>query len=145
MMRPYENVCLFAAWLIAIIATISSLYGSEIAGLSVCHLCWYQRICIYPLTIIIGIGAFQGDIRSVVYAVPLSVIGALFAIYQYLEQMIPGFAPISFCTEHVPCSTIHLKWFGFITYPLLSFAGCVIITILLTLARLHNKKYVIHC
>lgn len=131
MTQQQGSNCLFIAWLISVIAVVSSLYGSEVAGLVVCHLCWYQRICIYPLVVILGIGAFQADFRSAVYALPLSIMGALFALYQYLEQMIPGFAPLSFCSPNVPCSTIHLKWFGFVTYPFLSLLGCLFISMLL--------------
>ena len=73
---------LFVAWLIALCAMLFSLYNSEVMGVSVCHLCWYQRICLYPLVLILGVGAFDGDVRVVRYAVGLPLIGAVFALYQ---------------------------------------------------------------
>ena len=132
---------IFGAWLIAVIALFSTLYGSEILGFAVCHLCWYQRICIYPLVITLGIGAFQNDIRCAVYGLPLCVLGAFFALYQYLEQMIPGFAPLSFCVPQVPCSTTHMMFLGFVTYPLLSLLACLLMAaLLITAMRVHHKN-----
>jgi len=128
MTNQIKQYSMLAAWLIALIAMVLSLYSSDVLSYPVCHLCWYQRICIYPLVIILGIGAFTNDLRAAVYGLPLSIIGALFAFYQYLEQMIPGFAPIQFCTAALTCSTIHFRFWGFITYPFLSFIACLVIT-----------------
>ena len=138
---PFYQWYLFAAWLIALFAMLYSLYSSEIAGMAVCPLCWYQRICLYPLAVIIGIGAFNADIHAVRYAIALPMIGSVFALYQYLEQMIPGFSPIKICTAGGDCSAIHFKWLGFITFPLLSFAACWIIVILLYLARSAERRH----
>ncbi len=126
---------LFLAWLVALIAVLFSLYSSEVLGMTVCHLCWYQRICLFPLVLLLGIGAFRGETQVVIYAIALPVIGGLFALYQYLEQMLPGFSPIKMCTVGGDCSVIHFKWLGFITFPLLSLFACVILVILLWLAR----------
>ena len=122
-------------WLIVVVAVAGTTYGGEIMGLPICHLCWYQRICIYPLLIILGIGTFNNDSSCIRYSIPLAIFGALFAFYQYLEQMIPGFSPISVCGSGADCSQIHLKLLGFITFPLLSFLGCVAIVALLSIAR----------
>lgn len=122
---------LFFAWLIALFATISTLFASEILNWPVCPLCWYQRICIYPLTILLGIAAYKNEKVIIPYALPFPVIGFLFAVYQYLEQMIPGFSPIDFCKQGVACSAIHLKLLGFITVPLLSAVGCVVMFVLI--------------
>ena len=126
---------LFIAWLVALFAMLFSLYSSEVLGMFVCHLCWYQRVCLFPLVLILGIGAFNGDIDVVRYAIGLPIIGCAFAIYQYLEQMIPGFSPINICSVGGDCSVIHFKWLGFITFPLLSVFACAIIILLLCLAR----------
>lgn len=131
-MKPFY---LFLAWLIAVVALLGTLFSSEILGMPVCHLCWYQRVCIYPLVIILGVATFKGDFQVFKYAIAFPVIGALFAIYQYLEQMIPSFAPINFCGGGPSCSDIHIKLLGFITYPFLSIVACVLIVILLFRAR----------
>ena len=103
--------------------------------MTVCHLCWYQRICLFPQVLLLGIGAFRGETQVVIYAIAFPIIGGLFALYQYLEQMLPGFSPIKMCTVGGDCSVIHFKWLGFITFPLLSLFACVILVILLWLAR----------
>lgn len=127
---------LYFAWLITLIALMGSLYSSVILHLPVCDLCWYQRICIYPLVIILGIAAYREDFGIVKYAMPLAVIGGLFALYQYLEQMIPGFAPIALCGVASPdCSAVHFKGWGFITFPLISLIGCLGIIFSLLLAK----------
>lgn|SRR3990167_4139806 len=127
-MRKYY---LFFAWLIALIAMLATLFASEILKLPVCVLCWYQRICLYPLVVLLGTAAYRDDKNIILYATPFPVIGFFFALYQYLEQMIPNFSPISFCTQNISCSTIHFKWLGFITFPFLSMLACVFIFILL--------------
>ncbi|MCX7121280.1 MAG: disulfide bond formation protein B [Gammaproteobacteria bacterium] len=126
---------LFLAWLVALIAMISTLYASEVFHWPVCVLCWYQRIAIYPLVVLLGIAAFKNEKIIIPYALPFCVTGFLFGVYQYGEQMIPGFAPISFCTQGVPCSAIHFKLLGFITLPLLSAVGCGVIFCLLLFCR----------
>ncbi len=129
-----RQLSLFFAWLIALIALIATLYSSEILNMAVCHLCWYQRICIYPLVILLGIGAFRDDRNVVIYALPLAILGACFALYQYLQQMIPGFALIELCGAGPSCSDIHFKLFGFITFPFLSLIASLAIAFLLLLS-----------
>ncbi len=134
-MKQKQQFFLFAAWLIALIATLTTLYASEFGHLPVCTLCWYQRLAIYPLVIILGMGAYKNDVSSVSYALPFPVLGFFFALYQYLEQMIPGFAPIHFCSQDVSCNVIHLQLFGFITLPLLSAFCCALIWVCLISAK----------
>lgn len=122
---------LFFAWLIAVIAMSATLFAEHALQWAVCPLCWYQRLCIYPLVILLGIAAFKNETVVIPYALPFPVLGFLFAIYQYAEQMIPGFSPIDFCTQGIPCTTIHLKLWGFVTIPLLSAISCVLIFIIL--------------
>ncbi len=130
-MKQLKQYNLFFAWLIALIALLATLYSSEILSLPVCHLCWYQRTAMYPLAIILGIAAYRNDNGIKLYAIPLTLIGALFALYQYLEQMIPGFAPIGLCGSGPDCSNIHLQLWGFITFPFLSLIAFLVILFLL--------------
>lgn len=133
-----RQFALFMAWLIAVVALVLTLYSSIVQLLPVCHLCWYQRICIYPLVIILGIGAFVDDRRSAVYALPLAILAILLALYQYIIQWYPQLESIGICGLGPKCSDIHVKYLGFITYPLISMVGSIIITILLMIAL--NKK-----
>lgn len=131
----FKHYGLFLAWLLATFACIASLYLSAILHWPVCNLCWYQRIAIYPLVLMLGIAAFRNEKCIIPYAKPFCIIGVLFALYQYAEQMIPGFSPIDFCMQDISCATTHIKWLGFITLPLLSAVVCVVIYFLLTLSE----------
>lgn len=126
---------LFIAWLIALAALITTLYASEILQLPVCVLCWYQRIAMYPLVIILGIGAYLNDATSIRYALVFPIIGFIFSAYQYAEQMIPGFSPIALCQQAIPCNDIHIKLLGFMTIPFFSMAAFFFILICLLIAR----------
>ena len=130
---------LLIAWLISLSAMLISLYSTYILNIIPCPLCWFQRTCLYPLVIIIGIAAYKDDAHIVPFVTPLPLIGSLFALYQYLEQMLPGFSPIQFCkVGSVQCATIHFQWLGFITYPFLSILACLFIYAFLKLA--YQKK-----
>lgn len=124
---------LYFSWLIALIATLLSLYLSILEALPVCELCWYQRICMYPLAIILGIAAYRDDRMIALYTLPLAILGLLLSLYQYLEQMIPSFSWVHLCGAGTDCSKIHLQWFGFVTLPFLGLVANVIIIILLAL------------
>ena len=129
-----RQVALLLAWLIATVALIGTLYASEIKDFPICLLCWYQRVCIYPLFIILGIGAFKDDSAAAIYSLPLTTLGFLFALYQYLEQMIPGFSPIEVCSNGPRCNETHMQFLGFITFPFLSMIACMLIAILTWIA-----------
>lgn len=134
-MKNKALVFVFIAWLIALTACLGTLYASEIANLPVCILCWYQRIAIYPLVFILGIGVYCNDTACIRYALPFPLIGLMFALYQYAEQMIPGFSPIQLCSQGVACSDTHMKFAGFITLPFLSAIACLLILLLLLFAK----------
>ena len=128
-----RQLALCCAWLIALVALLVTLYSSIFLKMAPCHLCWYQRICIYPLVIILGIGAYQDDPRSAVYGLPLAVIGALLALYQYLMQWYPALESIGVCGQGPSCSDINIKYWGFITYPFISLIGFLLIVGLLAI------------
>lgn len=134
--RAMKRHALYFAWLCSLFGTLLSLYLSEMLNWPICALCWYQRICLYPLTIILGMACFRNDNRIAIYTLPLTLLGIVFSLYQYLEQMIPGFAPIDVCGTTGPsCSHIDWIWAGFVTLPLISLGGFVVISSLLLVAR----------
>jgi len=137
MLTLLKKNALYLAWLTALAGTLVSLYGSEVMHLPICHLCWYQRICLYPQAVLLGMACYRADPGIAIYAIILSLIGACFSLYQYAEQMIPGFAPLPLCGTDIPCNTIHIQWLGFITLPLLGFVGFVVLIFFLC----HVKKY----
>ena len=126
---------LYFAWLFTIAGMLFSLVLSGVYQWPICHLCWYQRICLYPLVVILGIACYRGDKGIATYTLPLAALGFIFSLYQYLEQMIPGFAPINVCGQGPSCSDIHMQLFGFITLPFVSILGFSFLAFLLFLSR----------
>lgn len=120
---------LYLAWLTAIVATIGSLYFSEVRMFVPCTLCWYQRILMYPLAYVLGVAAWRGDAGVVRYTLPLAAFGAFVSTFHYLEQMIPGFGFPEVCSGVVPCTVRYIEWFGFVTIPFLALIGFAIIIV----------------
>lgn len=136
----FRQFSLYFAWLVSVIATLGSLYFSEIRGFIPCEFCWYQRILMYPLVLILGISAFQNDLSVKKYVVPLAVIGWFISLFHYLEQKVPGFAEIKPCANGVPCSAEYINWLGFMTIPFLALTAFTLIIFLTLLVRLPNGK-----
>jgi disulfide bond formation protein DsbB len=129
------NKSLLIAWIAALLATLGSLYFSEIMKFVPCTLCWYQRILMYPMAIILGIAFYKNDQRIYQYTLPLSILGFLISGYHYLHQKVPALQDASLCSSGVPCSGYYINWLGFITIPLLAFIAFAIITICLLILR----------
>lgn len=130
-----QQYALFISWVIALVAMLGSLYFSEIRQFVPCTMCWYQRICMYPLMLILGIGSFQNDFNVKKIALPLSIIGLLISTWHYLEQKVPGFAEIKPCTQGVPCSSEYINVFGFITIPFLAGTAFLLISLILIFTK----------
>lgn len=119
--------------IIATIATLGSLYYSEILGLNPCPLCWYQRIFMYPLVFISATAIITKAKNAKAFILPLSITGALIAIYHYLLQ---AFAiPIACGPGAVTCDVIYFAAYGYITIPLMAFTAFTLITLLLLIKR----------
>lgn len=134
----FKKNLLFIAWALAFVATSVSLYFSEILALPVCNLCWYQRILMYPLIIIIPVGILKQDKLLPFYVLPLSILGIIVAAYQSLLQLgiIPqGLLP---CSLGVSCAS-PFNWFGFISIPLLSLLAFLGITFCLVVYWKNNR------
>jgi disulfide bond formation protein DsbB len=129
----------YLAWCIALLATVGSLFFSEVMRLPPCVLCWYQRIATYPLVLIIGTGIITRDSRMKVYALPLVLTGLAISIYHNLVyyNVIPE--TITPCTEGVPCNAVQIEWLGFITIPLMGLASFVSIGLCLLFYRPQEK------
>jgi disulfide bond formation protein DsbB len=125
---------LWLAFLVALTATLGSLYLSEVAHFIPCTLCWYQRIAMYPLVPILGIAAWAGDRRVRRYAVPLAAIGAAIAIYHYQLERFPTQASVS-CSVEAPCTVVWIWRFHFISIPFMALSGFAAIAALLWIAR----------
>lgn len=120
----------FLSWVIAVIATLGSLYFSEGLKFLPCELCWFQRILMYPLTVILGMAVVRKEYKQSLYALVLSVIGGLFSIFHYLVQKLPAMQELGKSCGIIPCNTDYINWFGFITIPLLALIAFVLIACL---------------
>jgi disulfide bond formation protein DsbB len=131
---------IFCAWIVAAVATLGAIFFGEVMQLPTCALCWYQRIFMFPLAIILPIGLFPFDRKVLIYALPLAVLGWLFAAFHLL--LVAGLIPedIQPCTQGVPCSETVIEWFGFVTIPLLSAVAFSVIITLLVLAFFRSPK-----
>lgn len=123
------------AWAQAIVGTLVSLYASEILGLIPCVLCWYQRIALYPLAIILGIALWRKDTFVYWYGLPLSIIGAVFALYHSLLQWGLMKEVLFTCVTGIPCSQVLFNFLGFINFPFLSFLGFSVIIFCLSIFK----------
>ena len=117
---------LTAAWGVALLASAGSLYFSEVANYTPCTLCWYQRIAMYPLVLILGIAIFRRDIGIRIYAIPLAVVGAIIATYHWLLERIPEL-DYGACSAGVPCTQKWFEEFGFVTLPFLALIAFLLV------------------
>lgn len=133
-------ILVFACWLLASVAALGSLFFSEVMGHPPCVLCWYQRICMYPLVLILPAGLFPFDRNIVRYALPLALVGSLIALFHLL--LAAGYIPenITPCTQGIPCTEVQIVWFGFVTIPLLSVLSFLLIAALLILTHIRSLK-----
>lgn len=135
MLSHRQWLLVLACWLVALISTLGSLVFSEIMNLEPCVLCWYQRMAMFPLVLMLGQGLYTQDRRVVHYALPLAGAGALLAFYHCL--LYGGFIPkdLQPCSKGVSCSEQKLELAGFITIPLLSVAAFSFIVVVLLVVR----------
>jgi Disulfide bond formation protein DsbB len=124
---------LLAGFVVAALATIGSLFFSEVAHFEPCRLCWYQRIAMYPLVVILGIAAWRRDPGVRRYAAPVAVIGALIATYHYALEWLP-WLDSGACSASTPCTIIWFREFGFISLPYLALSAFLLIVAFLWLA-----------
>lgn len=134
-----RGVWLYGAWLVALMATIGSLYFSEVRMFVPCALCWWQRIFMYPLVAILGVATLRQDFGVWRYALPLSLIGLGTAGYHVLLQKVPGLAPPASCAVGVPCSLQYINWFGFVTIPTLALVAFTLISAIMLRFALQER------
>ncbi|MFY9315910.1 MAG: disulfide oxidoreductase [Burkholderiales bacterium] len=131
---------IFSAWLVASVSTLGALFFSEVMRVPPCVLCWYQRIFMFPLVLILPIGMFPLDRNVARYALPMAAFGWLFAAFHVL--LMSGVVPedLKPCTQGVPCSEKVIEWFGFVTIPLMALVAFTLIIIFLVFAHLRSSR-----
>lgn len=126
---------------IALIATLGSLFYSEIAGYNPCTFCWYQRIFMYPQIVLLGLAFWIKDQKIYWYSLGLSIIGFLLAFYHYLLQL--GVVQSSSCSAvgySESCSKVFVLQFGYITIPLMAVTAFAMM-ILVSAFMVYREKY----
>jgi disulfide bond formation protein DsbB len=110
----------FAAWIVVASATLGSLFFSEIMRIPVCALCWYQRIAMYPLVLVLALGLFPHDPKVLRYGGALVGLGWLVAVFHVL--VVAGIIPekVQPCVQGIPCSETHIALLGFLNIPVMS-------------------------
>ena len=127
------------AWGVALIAMGGSLYLSEVAHLVPCSLCWYQRIAMYPLVFVLGVGLLRGDTGVWRYGLPIAAVGLLIAAYHVTIQWLPSL-DVGACSVGAPCSGRYVAVFGFISIPTMAGAAFLLIGSLLLLLRALERE-----
>lgn len=121
---------LWLAWLVALVATTGSLIYSEVIHFIPCRLCWFQRIAMYPMAVILLVGGIRRDLAVKFYALPLALIGLGISTWHYLVQLYPSLEGGA-CDPTNPCSARYVEAFGFISIPFMAGAGFTLIAALL--------------
>lgn len=130
----------FVAWLIATASTLGALFFGEVMKLPPCSLCWYQRIFMFPMALVLPFGLLPFDRKVVRATLPLAGIGLALATVHVL--LVEGIIPerVAPCRQGVPCSETVAEWFGFVTIPLLSLMAFATITVLLVVASRRSPR-----
>jgi disulfide bond formation protein DsbB len=118
------------AWVAATTATLGSLYLSEIVHLPPCTYCWYQRIAMYPLVVILAIAWWRKDPSVARFTAPLAGIGLAISSYHYFIQRFPSFGGDA-CSLGVPCNSMLVREFGFISIPYMAGSAFALILVLM--------------
>ena len=129
--REFRSFAMEFATIVAIGATFGSLYFSEIRDFLPCEFCWYQRIAMYPLAVILLIATIRRDRKIIPYALTFSTIGAGISVYHYQLQLFPEQG--SSCGLDASCAYKWIEVFGFITIPLLALGSFLLISLLLVM------------
>jgi disulfide bond formation protein DsbB len=119
------------AFLVAAVATLGSLYFSEIAGFVPCRLCWFQRIAMYPLAPILLVGAIRRDPAVRWYVLPIAALGAAIAAYHTLIEWRPALDTGACELTGPSCTFIWFREFGFVTLATMALIGFLTILTLL--------------
>lgn len=127
------------AFAVATVCTLGSLYMSEVRHFPPCDLCWYQRIAMYPLVVVLGIAAVRRDRGIWRYVLPLAVIGAGISTYHYLHERFPESVSTS-CSTEASCATLWIWEFHFLSIPGMAWVGFITIATLVLIARSGERR-----
>lgn len=126
-----RHLLLYAAWIVSIVAFLGSITFSEVLKLTPCKLCWIQRVFMFPLVFILGVGIIFKDTKVPFYVLPLSLSGLAVSFYHVL--LYRGILPEAkgFCEAGISCTTKYVEFFGFLSIPMMAFLGFLFISALM--------------
>ena len=128
-----EDVALPFAAAVAWVATLGSLYLSEVAGFVPCTLCWYQRIAMYPLAVVLTVAALRRDVEVWRTVCPIAAIGGAVSVWHIAIERNPSLGGA--CDPAAPCALKWVEEFGFLTIPTMALIGFVTVAVLTLAAR----------
>jgi disulfide bond formation protein DsbB len=131
-------IALPAAFVVAVLATAGSLYFSEVAGFEPCRLCWYQRIAMYPLVVVLAVAGWRRDPGVRRYVIPVAAIGACISAYHYTLEWLP-WLDSGACSADVPCTLVWFRQLGFISLPYLALSAFVLLIALVWLGSAPSR------
>lgn len=138
MLKKSSTYTMFA-WLVSVAATCGSLYLSEVLNYTPCSLCWFQRIFMYPLVLLLAVAAYKQETVILPYVLPLVVVGGGISIYHIIIQKMPKDSAIAACGP-TSCQEDYLNWFGWLTIPMLALTAFILIAVALVLARRFEQQ-----
>ena len=130
------------AWIVATVTTLGSLYYSEHAGFVPCELCWYQRIVMYPLVIVLGVAALRRDRAIWITTLVFVAIGAPLSLYHWLVERVPAFEESSSCSAITPCSAPWFEKLGFVTLAWMAMSAFLLIGVLMVCTLVGSRDRV---
>ena len=140
-LRTLRTEAVRLSWTVAVVATAGSLWFSEVGGFVPCEYCWYQRILMYPLVVVLGLAVWRGDDLLRWRALPFSLLGVAVSAYHVQLQWFPDQG--SSCEVAAPCTQQWVDRFGFVSIPVMSFCGFVAITVLILVATVREDAGVV--
>lgn len=131
---------LFLAWLVALTSTLAALYIGEFLEQTPCRLCWYQRIAMFPLAVILGIACYRDDFLVRQYAIPIAFAGLAVALWHNLLYFDVVSESIQPCDKTVSCSGEVMVIFGWVPIPVLSLTAFGLILTFIFLSNPRSKQ-----
>lgn len=130
LLQALTPLALPLAALVAVSATAGSLFFSEVASYIPCRLCWFQRIAMFPLAVILPIAAWYRDRAITKYVVPITSVGVLVSVYHAVIEWFPSLETTS-CSITAPCTAVWFRGLGVFSLAMMAAAGFITITTLL--------------
>lgn len=144
LLRRFYNMVegqeLLYAALVAGTATLGSLYLSEIANLTPCRLCWWQRYVMYPLAVVLAVAAWRRYVKVRIPVALASLLGAGISLYHYLVQWFPDLEGNA-CSATVPCFAHWFRVFGFISIPYMALSTFLFVFVMMMTLRANERRH----